>query len=346
MSNDKSLTAIREWIVSGAWMEFGGRAVAAILIVIVAYALVRLMRAGLDRVRQKSKVGSPLIYIFEQVAGYALLVVGLLAGLATLGIDLSSFTIFAGATGVGVGLGLQGVVKEFVAGLVLIFDPTIQVGDFIELESGLRGEVIEIGARATRLRTNDDVNVVIPNSNLVQSEVVNWTYNEESRRIHVPFSVAEQSDKALVRDVVLAAARALPFTQADTDDRKTQVWLTGFSGDGLDFQLIVWPTPESSRHPSSMNAAYMWAIHEALSAAGVENASPQLDLRVRNLFGHEGDRAFDALKETAERPAAPEPHAKAPNDAAAAVIDDAIRNTRARETATPRKREREHENQS
>ena len=338
MGSGTTLSAIGDWLSSGAWLHFGGRALAAIAIVIAAYGLVRLLRAGLDRVRRRSKTASPLIYIFEQVAGYVLLVVGVLAGLATLGLDLSSFTIFAGATGVGVGLGLQGVVKEFVAGLVLIFDPAIQVGDFIELESGLRGEVVEIGARATRLRTNDDVNVVIPNSRLMQSQVVNWTYNEESRRIHVPFSVAEESDKALVRDVVLAAAQALPFTQPDHDHRKTQVWLTGFGGDGLDFELIVWPSPESSRHPSSMHAAYTWAIHEALLAAGVDNSSPQLDLRIRNLFGREGDHALDALQLKAAAPRRPSRPDAAPNDAADAVFDDAVRTTQAR-AAAPRKRE-------
>lgn len=340
MSTHPTLSAIEQWITTGAWLHFAGRVLVAVLIVAVAYGLVRLMRAGLDRVRAKAKLGSPLIYIFEQVAGYALLVIGVLAGLATLGLNLSSFTVFAGATGVGVGLGLQGVVKEFVAGLVLIFDPTIQVGDFVELESGLRGEIVEIGARATRLRTNDAVNVVIPNSKLMQSEVVNWTYNEESRRIHVAFSVAEQADKALVRDVVLSAARALPFTLPDHDHRKTQVWLTSFSGDGLDFELIVWPTLESSRHPSSMHAAYTWAIHEALLAAGIDNASPQMDVRLRNIFGREGDHALQALNlNPAPRP--PDTRReRAPNDAAVAVFDDAARDNRAR-AAEPRQREKQ-----
>ena len=345
MASNPSLATIQEWLASGAWLHFAGRVLVAVLIVDVAYGLVRLMRAGLDRVRQRAKLGSPLIYIFEQVAGYALLLVGLLAGLATLGLNLSSFTIFAGATGVGVGLGLQGVVKEFVAGLVLIFDPAIQVGDFVELESGLRGEIVEIGARATRLRTNDAVNVVIPNSKLMQSEVVNWTYNEESRRIHVAFSVAEQADKALVRDVVLSAARALPFTLPDHDHRKTQVWLTSFSGDGLDFELIVWPTLESSRHPSSMHDAYTWASHEALLAAGSDYASPQMDVRLRNIFGREGDHALAALNLNRAPPPPDARREHAPNDAAVAVFDDAVRDSRAR-AAEPRKREREHEPQT
>lgn len=342
MSKASPLEALREWLGSGALIAISGRVVAAIAIVGATYLLVQLMQKGFERLRRHAKAGSPLIYIFEKVVGYALMVAGLVAGLATLGVDLNSFTVFAGAIGVGAGLGLQGVVKEFVSGLVLIFDPAIQVGDFIELESGLRGEVVEIGPRATRMRTNDDLNVVIPNSKFMQSQVINWTYNDQSGRIHVAFSVAEEADKAVVRDVVMAAAHALPFTAPDRPDRKTQVWLTNFSGDGLDFELIVWPTLESSRHPSSLRAAYTWAVHEALQTAGINSSSPQLDLRLRSLFGQEGEHALHVLDMADRRRATPrEPIVEsAPNDAAAAVFDDAVRNSRARD-AEPRRREKQ-----
>ncbi len=340
MTRASPLEAVLDWLDSSAVVLGSGRVLVAIAIIGVTYLLVRVMQMGLERLRRRAKIASPLIYIVEKVASYALVIAGLIAGLATLGVDLNSFTVFAGAIGVGAGLGLQGVVKEFVSGLVLIFDPAIQVGDFIELESGLRGEVMEIGPRAARLRTNDDLHVVIPNSKFMQSQVVNWTYDDESGRIHVAFSVADEADKAVVRDVVIAAAHALPFTAPDRPDRKTQVWLTSFAGEGLDFELIVWPTLESSRHPSSMRAAYTWAIHEALRAAGISNASPQLDLRLRSLFGREGDHALRALDMVDRASVTPrEPIADSPpNDAAAAVFDDAARNSRARD-AEPRRRE-------
>ncbi len=95
------------------------------------------------------------------------MLLGVIAGLSTAGLNLSSLAVFAGALGVGVGLGLQGIVKEFVCGLALIFDPNVRVGDFVEIEGDVRGEVAEIGARATRLRTNDGLDVVVPNSHLM-----------------------------------------------------------------------------------------------------------------------------------------------------------------------------------
>jgi small-conductance mechanosensitive channel len=326
-----------DWLHSGPWSGLGRRALIAVAIFGGAFLLAQLLRLVLDRARGRFVTGAPMIYIVEKVGGYVILVIGAIAGVSMLGVNLSSLGIFAGATGVGLGLGLQGVVKEFVSGLVLIFDPAIQIGDFIEVDGDIRGEVVEIGPRATRLRTNDNLNVVIPNSIMTQSRVINWTYNEQSRRIHVPFSVAEEADKALVRDVVMAAAKALPFTLPDDELRKTQVWMVGFAADGLDFELVVWPTLESSRHHRTMHAAYTWAIHEALQRVGVENSTPQMDVSVQSLFGRRGEHAFNALnmihnpREPAEQPRV----RAAPNDAAAAVFDDADRQRRQREQDAP-----------
>lgn len=331
MVDQRFIETTRDWWTQAASVELGQRGLKAIAIVVGAFVLARVLKLSLDRLRRRSRLGGPTIYIVEQIGGYLILLVGLLAAVATLGVDLTSLTIFGGALGVGVGLGLQGVVKEFVSGLVLIFDPDIQVGDFVEIEDGVRGEVVEIGARATRLRTNDDLNVVIPNSALVQNRVTNWTYNEGSRRIHVPFSVAEGSDVALVRKVALEAACSLPFTLPDDNFRKTQVWLTGFGGAGLDFDLVVWPQLESSRHPRTMHAAYTWAIYQALLKAGVDNASERIELGLPRSVGHEAEAALKAVQ-SGKQPGRRRPAKReaAPNDAAQAMFDDAGRGRESR----------------
>jgi small-conductance mechanosensitive channel len=339
MSQDL-LDAVRDWLTSGALAAGGRRLVAAVAVVAGAFVLAQVLRLGLDRLRHRIISAAPLIYIVEQLGAYAIILIGFVVGLSTLGVNLASLTVFAGAIGVGAGLGLQGVVKEFVSGVVLIFDPSIQVGDYVELQDEVRGEVVEIGARATRLRTNDDLNVVIPNSSMMQGRVINWTYNAASRRFHIPFSVAAESDRDRVREVVLAAARGLAFTLPDDHLHKTQVWLTGFGGAGLDFDLVVWPTLESSRHPRTMHAAYTWAIHVALQAAGIATANNQLDVRLRSLFGREGDAALQAL-DLAHQPAQmSKPRAQpltGPNDAAAAIQVDEDRQ-RVQRAEEPRRR--------
>lgn len=161
---------------------------------------------------------------------------------------------------------------------------------------------MEIGPRATRIRTNDNVNIIVPNSAFIEDRVTNWTLKGDTRRIHVPFSVAYGADRGKVRDAVLAAARASPFTLAETEARNSQVWLVAFGERGLDFELLVWPTQAAVKRPAGMHAAYTWLIADALDAAGIEVPFPQTDVRLRSLFGREGDDAIRALGLTGAQP--------------------------------------------
>lgn len=279
---------------------------------------------AIRRVRERSKRSTSALYLMEKLAGYGLTVFGIIAGLSTLGLNLASIAVFAGGLGIGVGLGLQGVVKEFFSGLVLIFDNSIGVGDYIEIETGTRGVVYEIGPRATRIRNNDNIDILLPNSYLIENQVTNWTLKGDTRRIHIPFSVAYGVDKQKVRDAVLEAARSVPFTLPDTDARKAQVWLTSFGDSSLNFELLVWPTIDAVKRPRAMEAAYTWAIDDALRKAGIEIPFPQRDIRIRSLFGHEGDEALQAAR--LERPRSEGPEAAAvssTNDAAADLMQPA-----------------------
>ena len=273
-----------------------GGLVSGLIIFLIALVAARLVSRALRRVRERaSQRTTAALYLLEKLAGYGIVILGVVAGLSAAGLNLSSLALFAGAIGIGIGLGLQGVVKEFVSGLFLIFDRMVSVGDLIELEDGVRGAIVEIGPRASRLRTNDNVNIIVPNSKLIEDRVTNWTLKGDTRRIHVPFSVAYGANRAEVRDAVLAAARASPFTLPETETRKSQVWLVGFGESGLDFELLVWPTPAAVKRPAGMHAAYTWLIADALDEAGIEVSFPQTDLRLRSIFGREGDEALAAL---------------------------------------------------
>jgi small-conductance mechanosensitive channel len=193
-------------------------------------------------------------------------------------------------------LGLQGLVKDFASGVSLMFERLVAVGDFVELQNGARGVVHEIGPRSTRLRTNDSTDVIVPNSVLVNEQVINWTLHHTTRRIRVPFVTAFGVDKEKVREAVLKAAHSVSFTAPDDATRKAQVWLVGYGESSLKFELIVWPTVESVRRPAAIFAAYTWAIDDALRAAGIEVPYPQRDIRLRGVFGEEGDDARAALR--------------------------------------------------
>lgn len=301
LPNDAATMPVNH-ILSFVIADFGGaqitigRAVLAVLVIVAAILVSRLLVGLFARVRGRMGNGGASLYILEKLTGYGVVVIGALFALSSLGVNLSSLAVFAGALGVGVGLGLQGVVKEFVSGLVLLFDSILAVGDYIELPDGkVRGVVAEIGARAIRIRNNDNVDILVPNSRLIEERFVNWTLQGETRRIHVPFSVAYGSDKALVRDVVVAAAKRIPATLPDDATRRTQVWLVGFGDSALNFELVVWPTVEAVKRPNAMHAAYSWAIDDALRAANIEIPFPQRDIRVRSLFGREGDQGLEAM---------------------------------------------------
>src|SRR5262245_44631222 len=197
------LDDVERWISSGAWLPALGRMAVALGIVAGAIVIAHLLQMFMERWRRRVRNNdvANVLYVVEKIGGYAVIVVGLLAGLSRLGVNLQSLSLFAGALGVGVGLGLQGIVKEFFSGLVLIFNPSMRVGDFVEMDNGVRGEIVEIGTRSTRIRTNDSVNILIPNSTIVQSRVINWTFSDKPWRMHIPFSVSGAADKAQVRDV-------------------------------------------------------------------------------------------------------------------------------------------------
>ena len=307
--------------IGGAPITVTGLILAAI-IVAAAFGLSHLTVRLIAGLRNRMKSGAATLYILEKFTGYGIAIVGVLFALSSIGINLSSLAVFAGAVGVGVGLGLQGVVKEFVSGLVLLFDDILNVGDYIELPSNgsaaVRGTVYEIGARATHIRTADNFDIFVPNSRLIEERFTNWTLRGQTRRIHVPFSVAYGADKAHVRDVVLEAARKVDFTLPETAMRRTQVWLVGFGNSALNFELVVWPKLDAVKRPSAMQAAYTWAIEDALREAGIEIPFPQQDVRVRSVLGREGDDAYRALglKVTRAKPDGEDVPAPSHNDAA------------------------------
>ena len=166
-------------------------------------------------------------------------IVGSLIGLNYIGFDMGSLAIIGGALGVGIGFGLQNIFSNLISGVIILLEKTLKVGDFVDLQSGVVGRVAEINMRYTRITTNDAVDVIVPNSEFINGRVVNWTFGEQFRRMHVSFGVAYGADKELVREAGLAAARDVAYTVED-QRRGIEVWLVGFGDSSLDFELVVW----------------------------------------------------------------------------------------------------------
>ncbi len=282
--------------ISGMTVTVGG-VLAALIAMLMTWILSSLVRRALARYGERHpQTSRSSLYTVARLAQYTLLVAGAFIALGLAGIPVGKFAVFAGAIGVGLGFGLQAIFSNFISGLILLFDKSLKVGDFVELASGVHGEVRDIHIRATTIATNDNIDILVPNSEFVTGRVVNWTHREVSRRLRIPFRVAHGTDKEVVKQAALEAALEVPFTLSNDGPRKPQVWLNEFGESSLDFHLVVWLTAEATKRPSTVKAAYNWALHTALQKYGIDIPFPQRDLHVRSLFGLSGEAAQHALR--------------------------------------------------
>jgi small-conductance mechanosensitive channel len=219
--------------------------------------------------------------MWSRVLRYVVWIVGTLVGLNYIGLDLTSFALLGGAIGVGIGFGLQNIFSNFISGIIILLERTLKVGDYVDLQSGVRGHVREIGMRYTRITTNDEVDIIVPNSEFINGRVTNWTFETRFRRMRVPFSVAYGSDKDKVKSAALRAARRVKDTVLD-GGREPDAWLVGFGDSSLNFELVVWVGPDLITRPGRTEAAFLWAIEDELRNAGIEIPFPQRDLHVRS----------------------------------------------------------------
>ena len=180
-----------------------------VLIVSGAWWLSVTFERSIRRVAAKRPNSAAGIYAWARVTRYTIWVVATLIGVDYIGIDLTNFALIGGAVGVGIGFGLQNIFSNFFSGIILLLEKTLKEGDFVDLQSGTRGHVREIGLRYTRVTTNDEVDVIVPNSEFINGRVVNWTFGSHYRRMHIPFGVAYGTDKAATRTAVLKAARGV-----------------------------------------------------------------------------------------------------------------------------------------
>ncbi|MCG8366921.1 MAG: mechanosensitive ion channel, partial [Pseudanabaenales cyanobacterium] len=205
---------------------------------------------------------------------YSLISIGAIVILQVWGLDLSSLTLLASALGIGIGLGLQNIAKDFSSGLVLVFERSIQVGEFIEFGQFM-GTVERIGARSTEIRTLDQVSIIVPNSRFLEQEVINWSHRNPISRIRLPVGVDYQSDPEMVKQALLEA------TQTDGDILSTpapQVLFSRFGDSALEFELLVWIN-EPGKQPvikSNLN----FAIEASLRKHNIEIPFPQRDVNL------------------------------------------------------------------
>lgn len=221
------------------------------------------------------------IHMLSRLLRYGIWVLGTIVGLNYLGIDLTSIALLGSALAVGLGFGLQNVFSNFVSGVIILLERSLKVGDFVELESGVRGHVREIAMRYTRVSSNDSLDVLVPNSEFINGRVVNWTLDDAFRRMHIPFGVAYGTPKELVREAGLAAALTVPGLVHNAQ-MQSAVWLVAYGDSSMNYELIVWADRALTTRPAATHAALMWALDDELKRRQIEVPFPQRDLHMRS----------------------------------------------------------------
>ena len=250
---------------------------AAAFLAILVLLLRLLQNLVLQRALRRLPVSQAQRFALGRFFTYFFFLLGLFVGIQSLGVDLSSLVVVGGAIGVGVGLGLQNLVSNFVAGLILLVEQPIRIGDRVEVKDTL-GDVIRIAARSTWIRTNDNIVIVVPNSDFISNATINWTGNDPQVRLHVPLGVGYGSDPEQVRELLLRAA------EANTDVLKEpapDVIFVAYGDNSLNFELRVWTTNRTHTPPILKSDLY-FAIFRLFKEHGIELPFPQRDLHIRS----------------------------------------------------------------
>lgn len=256
-----------------------GKVVGAVLFVVVTWLLAELVRRWLVfRVLRRSKVQLGVQHATARIAGYVVWISAVLVGLPMIGIHLESIMFAFGALGVGLGFGLQKIADNFVSGVLILFENPIKVGDRVQVGETF-GTVKKIGARATQVQTNDQVVILVPNSEFISERITNLSHGGRVVRFTFPVGVSYGSDVDVVREALLAAARGVPGV---IEDPAPEVLFDGFGDSSLDFRLWV-ATEEMMDKPELFRSQANFEIWRELNKRGIQIPFPQRDLHLKTV---------------------------------------------------------------
>lgn len=224
---------------------------------LIASAISRRTEHALKAKGQVTEYAAVMIARWVKVA---LWVVGIFIAADLVGIKLTSFSIFAGALGLGIGFGLQTLINNFVSGMLLLIERTMKVGDIVTV-AGEIGKVIHISARATVIETPRGAVIVIPNTQFINAPVTNWTASGQAVRVHIPITITQTDDLKAVETLLLEVAQSHPQV---LNDPPPQIWLNKI-GDTIGFELLVWvsdPMDRARQVQSDLNHALYHVLRE------------------------------------------------------------------------------------
>ena len=254
-----------------------GGTLGLVFLLLLGYVIANVAKFFLEEVLlPRLSLRGGLGYAISRVTYYVLLVGIFFAAVTNAGVELNKFTMITGAVGLGVGFGLQNIVNNFASGLIILFERPFRIGDTVEV-GGVVGTVKRIGARSSTVLTFQYAEVILPNSNLVSNQVINWTLTSARRRVEVPVGVAYGTNPELALKLLLEVADSNPRILKDP---RPEAFFLGFGESALNLELRFWAAQSIW---FELKSEIGLAVFRALRQAGIEIPFPQRDLHVRSI---------------------------------------------------------------
>jgi small-conductance mechanosensitive channel len=240
----------------------------------------RLFRSYLDyKVFPMMGIDEGMAYSINTLISYLFFTIGIFITLSVVGIDIRTVMVFAGAIGIGIGLGLQKIASNFISGVIIIFGRKVRKGDWVQIGDAL-GLVQRVTLASTIVWTRDNIQYIIPNTDIIANTVTNYTFSDPEIRIHIPVGVSYNADPLEVRRILLEAAERNEHVKKT---KKPRVWFTEYGDSSINFALLVWiDIRRVSR--SYIKSLLYFDIFQALRQAGIEIPFPQRDLHLKSGF--------------------------------------------------------------
>jgi small-conductance mechanosensitive channel len=281
---------IFEWLLA-AWntelLKLGDTSITvrALILVIISLVLLSYLSAKfkkllVNRIFPHYNLERGVSLSIATIIRYVIIFLGIFIIFQTSGIDLSALALLFGALGVGIGFGLQGITNNFISGVIILFERPIKVGDRVEVDD-IVGRVESISGRATTIITNDNIGVIVPNSDFINQRVINWSLNDRNVRLNFPVGVSYKEDPEVIRKLLLEVARENPGV---LQHPKPDVLFDQYGNSSLDFMLRVW-TNQFSDTPKILKSELYYAIFEKFKEHSIEIPYPQRDLHLKAGFG-------------------------------------------------------------
>ncbi len=256
-------------------------------IVVVSYLLAALGSRALRRLLETRGVAQGARFALVKIVRYLIILIGVLVAIMSVGIRLDALLAASTVLLVGIGFGLQNIAQNFVSGIILLIERPVARGDFVQIGEAY-GSVLDVGMRATRVVTRDEVTIIVPNSELVTAQVINHSVPTTNLRVTVKVGVAYGTDPNLVKETLLSVALAdtqllqIPEPEVRFDD---------FGESSLDFSLLVWIARPGEDLKTASRLRY--AIDAAFRHKSIEIPFPQRDLHIRSGLAPIAGRTVD-----------------------------------------------------